>query len=134
MSPSNGVPVRLAVNDVIACASPVILKMSPVSVFIAGVADWVVVTRRLAIRVLTIGGTKEAPAELIVILVAYALYAVPVLPGVGVCTMNCDVPVPVDCPDFCIRSQPALSVAHDVAPPDWIVREFQAALAAVLRL
>lgn len=39
ISPATGVPERFVVNDVIACASPVIVKISPLSVFIVGVAD-----------------------------------------------------------------------------------------------
>lgn len=50
ISPSLGVPVKFVVNDVIACASPVIWNMSPLSVLIAGVADWVVATTRFVIR------------------------------------------------------------------------------------
>lgn len=50
MSPATGVPERFVVNDVIACAKPVIVNMSPLSVFIVGVADCVVDTTRLVIR------------------------------------------------------------------------------------
>ena len=49
ISPYTGVPVKLVVNEVIACASPVIVKISPLSVLIVGVADWVVETTRLVI-------------------------------------------------------------------------------------
>jgi len=49
-SPSTGVPERFVVNEVIACASPVMVKISPLSVFIVGVADCVVDTTRLVIR------------------------------------------------------------------------------------
>lgn len=49
MSPATGVPERFVVNDVIAWASPVIVNMSPLSVFIVGVADCVVDTTRFLI-------------------------------------------------------------------------------------
>lgn len=39
ISPALGVPVRFVVIEVIACASPVICIISPLSVFIEGVAD-----------------------------------------------------------------------------------------------
>ena len=49
MSPVTGVPERFVVNDVIACASPVMVKISPLSVFMVGVADCVVDTTRFLI-------------------------------------------------------------------------------------
>lgn len=52
ISPSTGVPVRLVVIDVIAWARPVIEATSVLSVFMAGVADWVTVTTRRVVRLL----------------------------------------------------------------------------------
>lgn len=52
ISPVTGVPERFVVKLVIACASPVIVKISPLSVFMVGVADWVVDTTRLVTRLL----------------------------------------------------------------------------------
>jgi len=52
ISPVTGVPERFVVNDVMACASPVMVNISPLSVFMVGVADWVVDTTRLVIRLL----------------------------------------------------------------------------------
>ena len=43
ISPSTGFPDRFVVNDVIACASPVICATLTILVLIVGVADWVTI-------------------------------------------------------------------------------------------
>jgi hypothetical protein len=50
VSPSTGVPVRLVVNDVIACARPVMCATSVTSVLIAGSAAWVMAGARFVTR------------------------------------------------------------------------------------
>lgn len=52
ISPSTGLPDKLVVIEVIACAKPTISKMSPLSVLMVGVADWVVATTLGAMRLL----------------------------------------------------------------------------------
>ena len=60
--------------------------------------------------------------------------AVPVLPGVGVCTTKEDVPVPVETPDCTMAFPPFLSVADTVAPLAKKVVLLPAVFAVVVRI
>jgi len=57
------------------------------------------------------------PDPVIVIRVAGALSAVPLLPAPDVLKLMLELPLPVDVPELRLNSPPFLSVAPEVAPP-----------------
>jgi len=92
ISPATGVQVRFVVILVIACASPVIWNISPLSVFIAGAAACVVTTTRLVTRLFV--------SVLVLIIVGIVTPSTAITPAAAreiVVSVACPMFTPVNC-------------------------------------
>lgn len=119
MSPATGVPERFVVNDVIACAKPVIVNMSPLSVFIVGVADCVVDTTRLVIRLFV-----RVDVELMVGTVTPSTAITP--------ADTLDMVVSVACPSSMLHVVVEFVVPFEIVPEKVVFQFFNTVIASLL--